>query len=928
MGLNNLGLGFIFTARDLASARIDRLERSFSGLDERVGLGTERINGAFRELGMGLAVFTAGAATVAGAFALADAAGRFEQSIAAVAAVSGATAQELDQLRNAAIEAGIATQFSPTEATVGLRELAQAGFNAQESIQLLIPVLDLAAGSLGDLTPQAAAGLAAQAMKAFGISADEAGVSVDRMLQAVNVFALNASELPLALGTASRGAQTLRQSLSETLIALGLVKNVIPSVERSSTAVAVAMERMADPQVQQQLRGIGVAVVDSQGSFRSFLDVLGEMGPALERMTDAQRSAFLLQTFGREALGGVNAILTQMTTGIRTNTGETVRGAEALRFLRQQFEQAGGTAGQFRDKMLDTFAGQKQLLRGSLETLAIVMGEPFAQVLKPVVGALVDALNGFLKFVRSIPAPVKKAFAGFITAAGAVVAVIGAVIAAKASISLLVIGLKALGITLGGVLSTMLPAVLIVGALASVVGGLYVAFRRNLGGIADFAQRVWDQLSLFFRGLRQLVEQGGFSGAVRDELNRVENQGLKQFLVTVWQVVYRIQRIWEGFRDGFVAAIDAARPVFEDLVDAFRELGREIGGIFAGLGEGAAALPSEEFRSFGEIAGGAVGTVVTWLVQLIAIFTRITSGIIAGFRSMMEYIRPALAAIAGAIDTLKAAWNRLTGATDESTGAVSDSTSAWRALGEFLGKVLGGIVTFIALAVAGLVEVVAAAVDVVTALKDAFITAGTWIGETAAKIYLWFTETLPNAISSAVETIAGFFGAVGAFFAAIGKWFTGIFEAIVDGIKEFARKVVEFFDGILKAIQRAHEALVDFVADSFFPDSPVEQLRQRGDVRVFDSQAELEAYQRSMESSSRATAATSATPAAAEAGARSEDLSKLQASLTAFAQSQPRRPDPPPFTINVQVDGETIARATHQANSDASARSFSPVPAY
>lgn len=297
MALNSLGLGFVFTARDLASAKMTSLERRFSSLDDRVSGGTERITGAFRELGVGLAVFTAGAATVAGAFALADAAGRFEQAIAAVAAVSGATAAELEALRNAAIDAGIETQFSPTEATVGLRELAQAGFNAQESIGLLRPVLDLAAGSLGELSPQAAAGLASQAMKAFGISVEGAGVAVDQMLQAVNVFALNASELPLALGTASRGAQALNQSLSETLIALGLVKNIIPGVERASTATAVAMERLADPQVQQRLRGIGVAVVDSRGGFRSFLDVLGDMAPALDRMTEAQRSAFSARSF-------------------------------------------------------------------------------------------------------------------------------------------------------------------------------------------------------------------------------------------------------------------------------------------------------------------------------------------------------------------------------------------------------------------------------------------------------------------------------------------------------------------------------------------------------------------------------------------------------------------------------------------------------
>ena len=317
-------MGLVFTARDLASATIARVERAFSRLDDRVGTGGARIASTFGQLGAGLGLLTAGALGVGGAFALADQAGKFEQAIAGVAAVSGASAAELEGLRRAALDAGIATQFSPTEATLGLRELAQAGYSAAESMQLLLPVLDLAAGSLGELSPQAAAGLAAQTMKAFGLETGEASLAVDRMLQAVNVFALNAGELPMALGIASRGATTLNQSLSDTLVALGLVKNVVPGVERASTAVAVAMERLADPKVQKHLRGLGVQVLDAHGSFRSFLAVVGELVPALDRMSEGRRSAFLLKTFGREALGGINAMLTQLTSGIRTQTGETL----------------------------------------------------------------------------------------------------------------------------------------------------------------------------------------------------------------------------------------------------------------------------------------------------------------------------------------------------------------------------------------------------------------------------------------------------------------------------------------------------------------------------------------------------------------------------------------------------------------------------
>jgi hypothetical protein len=38
--LNNLGLGFVFTARDLASAKMSALEKRFGSLDDRVTGGT------------------------------------------------------------------------------------------------------------------------------------------------------------------------------------------------------------------------------------------------------------------------------------------------------------------------------------------------------------------------------------------------------------------------------------------------------------------------------------------------------------------------------------------------------------------------------------------------------------------------------------------------------------------------------------------------------------------------------------------------------------------------------------------------------------------------------------------------------------------------------------------------------------------------
>jgi TP901 family phage tail tape measure protein len=894
MALNSMGLGLVFTARDLASGTIANLERTFTSLDRRVGLGAERIQSSFQQIGSGLAVFTAGAAVVATGFSLANAAGRFESSIAAVSAVSGATAAELDQLRDAAIEAGIATQFSPTEATLGLRELAQAGFTAHESIQLLIPSLDLAAGSLGELSPQQAAGLAAQAMKAFGISTEDAAISVDRMLQAVNVFALNASELPLALGTASRGAQALHQSLSETLISLGLVKNVIPGVERASTAAAVAMERMAAPEVQRQLSGLGVAVVDSQGRFRAFLDVLGDLAPTLDRMTEAQRSALLLQAFGREALGGVNAILGQLTTGLRTATGETVRGAQAIAFLRDQFEHAGGTAARFREQMLSTFEGQKKLLKGSLETLAIVVGEPFAQVLRPVVTAVISAVNAVLEAFRQLPAPVKRAFAAVVVVVGVVVALVGAVVAAKAAFGLLLLGMGAAGFSFASLVTLIVPVIAGFGALAAVVAGFVLAFRSNLGGIADFAQRVGERISLAVRGLVQLFTQGGFSGAVRDELHRAENQGLKDFLIHVFQIGFRIQRFFEAIGQGFSSAIEQARPVFEAFVEALGRLGEALGLVSSEAAGVAASVPSATFADFGRIVGQISGVLVEVFVGALTLVMDVLSTAVGAFRSAIAPLRPIFDAVGAAVGLLFEELGKLgamfgfTSSEGQRTGGVLE---VLRTVAQFLGFVIGNVAAGISGAIGLMVQVVVNRLAVIIAAFRAVV----------------------GFISGVIDVFAGLV--------------TGNWAQVWVGFKKVVLNAINFLAQLLLGFVEAITGIVDSIAEVFGADlgasEAIRSLRREIERGLASGVEEVTA-------GVRVTPVSQMTSPLGTATAPMPAVSAL--TLAPPPPPFPASPAPPPQTsplvVNLQVDGQTLATAVHEANRDSASRSFSPVPMF
>lgn len=108
---------------------------------------------------------TAGSAFAAAAYASAN----FEESLSAVRAATGETAGGMDQLREAALDAGQATVYSATEAAGAIENLAKAGVSTQDILSGgLDGALNLAAA--GSLEVADAAEAAASAMTQFGLS--------------------------------------------------------------------------------------------------------------------------------------------------------------------------------------------------------------------------------------------------------------------------------------------------------------------------------------------------------------------------------------------------------------------------------------------------------------------------------------------------------------------------------------------------------------------------------------------------------------------------------------------------------------------------------------------------------------------------------------------------------------------------------------
>lgn len=86
---------------------------------------------------LGKASAVAGIAMVGAIGASVQSAMNFEQSMAKVKAISGATDTEFAQLTKTAKDLGASTQFSASQAAEGLSFLSMAGFKAQDSINAL-----------------------------------------------------------------------------------------------------------------------------------------------------------------------------------------------------------------------------------------------------------------------------------------------------------------------------------------------------------------------------------------------------------------------------------------------------------------------------------------------------------------------------------------------------------------------------------------------------------------------------------------------------------------------------------------------------------------------------------------------------------------------------------------------------------------------
>lgn len=660
MALNNLGLGFLFTAKDMASGTIRKLSGNFNQLGGQSGKAGMMGSKAMVGLGAATAVAGAGIAGLAVGFAAANRFGEFEQGIANVGATMGATEEQMEKLSKAAIQAGIDTQFSPVEATKGLDALAAAGQNTEQSIASLAGVLDLAAGSKGQLGLAESAEAVVGTLNSYGMSADDAGTVTDKLLLATQKSNFQARDFAAGLAKAAAAGGQFDQELETVLATMGFLRNANIDASSSATAFREATRRLgSDQRAQQALQQKGIEIFDKQtNKMRQLPDIMADLAEQTKDMDVEERNRIVTQAFGARGMLAFNAIQKATFTVMRDGKKVTLQGKEAFKAFTDQLKDAGGTAEKTRERLLDTFEGQKTLLKGTLETLAITGGEAFAEIFRPIVSAVTNFLNMIIKAIVATPKPIKKLIGGLFLGLSAFIAVAGGAGMVAAAIALLAPFLKIIAIAMGVAALAMIPVIIGFGLLALAVIGFRQAFDKNIGGIADSAGNFFGKIKLAFMALYQFFSEGKISGAVAEDLSKAENQGVLNFVNRVVQIVQRVVNFFKGISTGFSEAIEGMGPTFEKLSAAFSKLGKALGFLGAESGTDQA---KEKFEEYGA-AGERVGATLAWIFE----------GIVIAITTVVDFIADLVEAF-GEADTELTGFNAVSDSVGESLGLIGDA---------------------------------------------------------------------------------------------------------------------------------------------------------------------------------------------------------------------------------------------------------------
>lgn len=359
-----------------------------SGESQKTATTMEAAGGKSKLITTGIAA--AGVAATALGVAAVRMAADFDASMSTVQANTGASADEMNQLRQAAIDAGADTIYSATESADAINELGKAGLSTSDILSGgLSGALNLAASdgmAVGD-----AAELMATTLKQFNLTGAQSSQVADALAAGAGKAVGSAHDLGLALNQAGMVSHSFGISMQETTGTLAAFADSGMIGSDAGTSLKTMLISLANPSTKATnlMKELGINAYDTQGNFIGLSGLAGVLKDKLSGLSQEQRNQALATIFGTDAIRAANVLYEQ--------------GAEGIDDWTKAVSESGFAAEQAAAKN-NNLKGDLENLSGSFESLMISLGEGGQGPLRSLVQTLDTLVDGF----SSLPAPVQQ----------------------------------------------------------------------------------------------------------------------------------------------------------------------------------------------------------------------------------------------------------------------------------------------------------------------------------------------------------------------------------------------------------------------------------------------------------------------------------------------------------------------------------------
>lgn len=600
---------------------------------------------------MSLAV-TAPLLAIAGA-GLKAAAG-FETSLNTIQVVSNATAAQMEAMSGVAIKLGSDTVFSAGEAAQGMLELAKAGLTAQQSMEAIGGVLDLAAA--GSIEVARAAEITANALNAFGLPASEAARVADLLAAAANASSAEMTDLAQGLQQAGFIFNAAGQGVDDLAASLAILTNVGLTGSDAGTALKNAFTRIINPtkEATAVMNEIGVSFFDASGNMKGLADIIDDLNVGLAGMTQEQRLAALSTIFLSD---GAKALIPLLDVG-----------KDGFLAMKDAVNEAGA-AQKVADARMKGLAGAIEYAKGTIESALISAFLPLTEGLGNMIRSAADLIGKF----GDLPEPIRNAALAF----AAVMAAVGP----------LLLALPMIGAVLAALLSP-------IGLIGLAVAGLAAAWAADFGGIREKTAAAIEGMQPEFDKMKAWLS--------------AETPNALTTLRTAWDTaVSAVQTIWSKLVDFFGPTVQRIVDAFPQMIASFGPVGpalirlwETVQPILEKFAIITGTVLAGAFVILGEIVAAImphIGTVILAVIEILIVAFGALDAVLTALQTLFEVAWPAIStAVTTAVDSINTVyedlrrWLHVTLPT-----ALAGFGTAWRegwdAVGTKLGDVWGAI---------------------------------------------------------------------------------------------------------------------------------------------------------------------------------------------------------------------------------------------